>query len=937
MPGATPPRWTATARTRQLDLAGVVSTLPATRLTGRLRGRGALTALDPPLRLRVQLTPSTVTGVALDATRVLARVGPDGLAARGTVATAAGRAAIDGTLSWAADPVAYQANTRARIVTLAALAPGLSGDGRIVLRVDGRGVDAVARSATARIQFRDGHLAGTPVDEAAADLTLRGNTLQIVAGNASVRGLALTTTGTIGLADATIDGAATVTGDVAGVAAARGIDAAGRTTARATARGPLTGLAVDATAAFDGLRIGTRTLRHGGVTAALNGLGGSAPAGRATVDLDALAVSGAAPWTGSVGLDWRRAAGADVAAVTLQGRSADGARLVTRGTVTRQPASGALEAQLAELAFAPRDQPAWRLESPARVALTPDGTVATEGLVLVAGSQRLRAAGRAGRTGPADAALAWESLDLAAACRLRGLACSGRSGGTIRLTGTAAAPRLAIGARADGLAVAGSPAATLRVTGDYSERTLRARGTIAQADAGSLDLAAILPIDLAWDGPQGVGGSRPLELALETDGLDLRMLRLLAPDAVRRSAGRLTATLRVTGPWPDVRADGVVRVAGGQLALAATGVTWEGIELRAVARGDRLVLETLAARGGNGTLEGRGTMALAASRTTPFAVQLAFRDFLAISRPAYEAATDGTLTVEGALAYPVIRGALTLTRLLVRPALLEQESAVRLEPDPTITVVGLPDAPATEGAPPIPLADALSLDVRVGITRDAWLRRADADVELRGDLHLAKAAYNPLYVLGEIRLVRGWYAFQGRRFAVEDSRITFGGESPPDPQLDIRALHRTRDYEVTVRITGRATQPALALSSQPALAQADILALLVFGRPARELGAEQGVDLQRQALSLASGYVAPELRESVMEALNLDTFELSDQTVSAGRYITRDVFVTLAQDLTGRAGQLVGVEYAITPRLSVKMSTSTQGNSAVDVLWRRRY
>ena len=223
------------------------------------------------------------------------------------------------------------------------------------------------------------------------------------------------------------------------------------------------------------------------------------------------------------------------------------------------------------------------------------------------------------------------------------------------------------------------------------------------------------------------------------------------------------------------------------------------------------------------------------------------------------------------------------------------------------------------------------------VVRDAWIRRADADVELRGELQLGKAAHRPLYVTGELRLVRGWYAFQGRRFTVEEGRIVFGGDVPPDPLLDIRALHRAGEYEITVRITGRATQPALALSSVPTLTEADILSTLVFGRPARELGHEQGADLQRQAIALASGYVAPELRQSIMRTLDLDTFELSDKGVSAGRYVTRDVFVTLAQDLTGRAGQTVGVEYNITRRLAVKLSTSTQGNSAIDVLWRRRY
>jgi autotransporter translocation and assembly factor TamB len=194
-----------------------------------------------------------------------------------------------------------------------------------------------------------------------------------------------------------------------------------------------------------------------------------------------------------------------------------------------------------------------------------------------------------------------------------------------------------------------------------------------------------------------------------------------------------------------------------------------------------------------------------------------------------------------------------------------------------------------------------------------------------------------LFVTGEIRLVRGQYAFQGRRFNVEEGRIVLGGEVPPDPQLDITAVNKTGEYEVTVRITGRASEPALALSSSPPLEQGDILALLVFGRPARDLGRQEGIDLQRHAISLASGYVMPELRTSVMSTLGLDTLEVGDTGVTAGRYVTRDVFVTLGQDFTGRAGQTMGVEYAITRRFSVKLSTSTQSNSAVDLLWRRRY
>ena len=105
-----------------------------------------------------------------------------------------------------------------------------------------------------------------------------------------------------------------------------------------------------------------------------------------------------------------------------------------------------------------------------------------------------------------------------------------------------------------------------------------------------------------------------------------------------------------------------------------------------------------------------------------------------------------------------MRGELTLTRLLVRPTVLAETSGPSLEPDPTHRG----RRPARASRPswrrprrPADVADALSLDVAIRIVRDAWIRRSDADVELRGELRLGKAAYRPLFVTGEIRLVRG--------------------------------------------------------------------------------------------------------------------------------------------------------------------------------------
>src|SRR5262249_45036410 len=242
----------------------------------------------------------------------------------------------------------------------------------------------------------------------------------------------------------------------------------GTLSVRATARGPLRGLAIAATGAAEHARSGTTSVDRAALTAALTGIGGQAPAGRATLDLAGLRPGTGAPWTGTVSADWRRIAGVDTAAVTLHGQAEDGAQVASRGTLQRSP-TGELRVELPELSLAPAHQPAWALTAPA--ALVVDGTTVTIGrLALVSGAQHLSASGRLGLSGAADASLDWRDVDLAWPCSLRGLDCAGRAVGTARVTGTADAPRLSLSLRADGVTVAKSPTAVIALTGDYAER-----------------------------------------------------------------------------------------------------------------------------------------------------------------------------------------------------------------------------------------------------------------------------------------------------------------------------------------------------------------------------------------------------------------------------------------------------------------------------------
>jgi len=142
---------------------------------------------------------------------------------------------------------------------------------------------------------------------------------------------------------------------------------------------------------------------------------------------------------------------------------------------------------------------------------------------------------------------------------------------------------------------------------------------------------------------------------------------------------------------------------------------------------------------------------------------------------------------------------------------------------------------ATAAAPPetLPTPSNVALDVRVHVPDNLIVRGDDVriggrgmslgnvNITLGGDIHATKAAGAEPRVAGEIRTIRGFYDFEGRRFDVaRDGHVTFNGPDPTDPALDITASRDISGVEATVRVHGTVQKPAIALSSTPPLEQA---------------------------------------------------------------------------------------------------------------------
>ncbi len=908
-PEATPPA-TVRAAFRDLDPAAVLPHLPHARLQGALRASGT-GVREPPLTYRIALGPSTIAERPLARALVLGRSHGPLTHARARLAAPGAAAVVRAAALLGAVP-RYRAQADLDVGDLGALGP--LPPGRAAGRVALRGVGPLAAPrAEATLRLAGAEVHGVVLRSGTVAVRLDGRRLEVTQAQADGPALAVEATGMLDAAARRGEATLAARADLGRLGEAVGIPALdGAATLNLRARGPLDAVAAEMSATVGGARWHASAADALTVEATLSGLGGRAPAGRARL--------------AATSMRFARWPAVDLHA-TLAARRAEARTL------------GDLEA----LTLAPAGMRAWTLAAPARWSLADALEVAP--LTLTSGAGRVTLGGRITRRGPVEAALTVDGVELAELCALAGAPeCTGTLGAEARLAGTAAAPRLEGRVRVARAAVHDVRYGDLLARVEYASCALGVHAALAPAGPGDLRLDATLPLGLAWAAPACDPRRVSANADLHAAGLDLAFLHVLAPGAVREAAGTVAADVHLGGSAAAPTLSGFAALDGGRLTLATTDVPWEAVRVRAIFAPGAITVTHLEARGGDGTLTGGGRIALEGWRPASLDLTLRAARFLALRRSDVEATVSGHAEVGGTPALPRVRARLDVDRLLLHPAALPG-SMPSFEPDPTIEVVNAPPPPPE--APPSPalaLADSLALDLDVHLGADAWIRRSDADIQLGGGLRVEKAAFAPLGLRGEIRLVRGAYVFQGRRFALEDGRIVFHGATPPRPTLDVSAVYHTSDYFVRVHLGGELEKPTLVLSSDPPLSQADILAVLLFGRPTQSLGQSENTMLRQHAIQLSSGYAAPDLATSVTSALGLAALDVSPPQgtttpgqIGVGRYVAEDVFLSLAQEFGPRLGQAVGVEYGLSSQLSVKLSTSTRGTSAVDLLWHRRY
>lgn len=490
------------------------------------------------------------------------------------------------------------------------------------------------------------------------------------------------------------------------------------------------------------------------------------------------------------------------------------------------------------------------------------------------------------------------------------------------------------------------PAFNATFDAEWARRRLSLRAEAHGASSTPFVLTATLPLIRDPKGAFPILPERgPVDARLTWDG-PVASLMALVDMPGQRLTGDANVAISAEGDISAPLASGYVRLRNGTFENFSTGTLLRDLTIDIEgARSETLSFRMSASDGGAGRLTGEGTVSLAADASPALNIRTHFDNMHVVTRRDLVLAVEGDMSLTGARLPPDrdnplnLEGTLTTTeaRYLIPKQLPGGVSHIDVVivqgPDEADAVV---DEPAEEA--PLPLA----LDVTLAIGNPpARVAGRGVDSLWVGSVQVTGLAEDPV-VRGTIRSERGTLDFAGKTFTLSRGVVTFAGEQPIDPALDIALDYERHGFSATVSLGGRGSSPRINLSSSPSLPRDEIISRILFEKGVGELTAFEAAQLANTAVELTGGGIGGfGILSGVQNSLGLDVLRVDQgssggATVSAGKYLREGVYVGVEQGaIASDSG--VTVEIDITDNISVQTKVGNDASSDVGVNWKWDY
>ena len=276
---------------------------------------------------------------------------------------------------------------------------------------------------------------------------------------------------------------------------------------------------------------------------------------------------------------------------------------------------------------------------------------------------------------------------------------------------------------------------------------------------------------------------------------------------------------------------------------------------------------------------------------------------------------DASLRLQGTTKNLLFGGNVLITRFLVSP---------------NIDLAGLTGSAASPPPNPEDFGNNLRLDVHVTSSPQLDFQNSFAQLAGSVDLHIRGTAAQPS-ILGSINITEGTATFSGTTYQLEHGDIYFTNPVRIEPTIDLDAVTRIEQYDVTIGLHGTVSNLQPTFSSEPPLPQADVVSLLALGRTQNEQSiysqeqSDAGVNGTTDALlgSALNATVSSRIQKLFgVGSIKIDptyqgTLGETSARITVSQNIGKSVTAMFATNVNTSSEQLIQAQWNINQHLSV--------------------
>ena len=430
------------------------------------------------------------------------------------------------------------------------------------------------------------------------------------------------------------------------------------------------------------------------------------------------------------------------------------------------------------------------------------------------------------------------------------------------------------------------------------------------------------------------GDSNPMGGALNLNAngsVSMVLAHTFDPDLI--TSGKVTFKVAADGRMKKPSLTGNVLFQNVNLAVDGIPNGLSAMNGTLVFNENRLDVQSLTARTGGGELKIGGSILY---QKGLFADLTATGDAVRVRLYGLSATANANFQLQGGPESLLLSGNVLITRFGIGPdvdfAAFAGAGGVQLPPDPNSA------------------ANKIRLDVHVTSSPQLDFQNSYAKLAGTVDLTVRGTVAVPA-VLGRIQITDGSATFAGTKYQLDRGTIYFSNPVRIDPLIDLDATARVENYDITIGLSGTASNLKPTYRSEPPLTEADIFNLLALGRTQEEAQIYQEQQVQAGTDPTTSALLGGALNATVSSRVGklfgagsvkidpafVGTLGGSTARITVEEPLSKQLTLVFATNVNETAQQLIQVQYQITDNTSLVATRDESGVFSVVYKIRKRY